>query len=125
MPDIERLKHKLLVAKILLSRKELSHRKIQAILGFLNNYVLFQKKETNSIFIQEIDQITGNTNKMDIFEQIAELREEVGMKKGMQKASRLFVKNLLKESNFSLEKIASMANVSLSFVKQVKKSLKK
>jgi hypothetical protein len=36
-----------------------------------------------------------------------------------------FVQNLLRESQFSLEKIASLVNVSLDFVKEVKKEMGK
>jgi hypothetical protein len=34
--------------------------------------------------------------------------------------TRLVVKNLLRESDFSMEKIAAIANVSVDFVKKVK-----
>jgi len=40
-----------------------------------------------------------------------------------EETSRLFVENLLKESEFSVEKIASLANVSVDFVNEVKNKL--
>jgi flagellar biosynthesis/type III secretory pathway protein FliH len=53
---------------------------------------------------------------------------EMGMEKGLEQerenSSRLFVVNLLKDGNFSLEKIASLANVTVDFVNKIKKALK-
>jgi hypothetical protein len=48
---------------------------------------------------------------------------ERGIEKGKEERNRLFVQNLLKEG-FSLEKIASLANVTAAFVKTVKADLK-
>ncbi len=74
---------------------------------------------------------------MGIFEQLAEMRAEEakavraeGLAKGKaqgiaqaEKNKRLFVKTLLKDTNFSMQKIASLAAVSVYFVKKVKASL--
>ncbi len=62
---------------------------------------------------------------MDIFERVAEIRRQEGLKEGAEKASRLFVENLLKSFEFDEKKIASLANVTLAFVKKVKADLKK
>ena len=94
-------------------------RKINAIMAFLKNYVRFKKPETNRIFRKRIDQKTGKKNTMGIIEQLAEIKAE----EARENTSRLFVENLLKESDFPQAKIASLANVSLSFVKKVKKGL--
>jgi predicted transposase/invertase (TIGR01784 family) len=48
---------------------------------------------------------------------------EKGIEKGKEEQNRLFVTNLLKEG-FPIKKIASLANVSLAFVKTVKADLK-
>jgi len=54
---------------------------------------------------------------MDIFEAVAEMRvEELNSK---------FVRNLLKGTEFSMDKIASLVGVSVDFVKEVKKTVKK
>ena len=68
---------------------------------------------------------------MDIFEQVAEIRHEeglqegrkVGRKEGAQQTKRLVVENMIKNSKLSLNEMASLADVSLSFVKKVKKEL--
>lgn len=115
-PDMERLRHKLLVARNLLARKNLPQRKIKAILSFLNNYVVFKNQETNSIFTKEIHRITNKTKPMGFFERWAEYKTEEALEK--------VVRNLLRRSNFSMEKIASIAGVPLDFVKKVKKSIR-
>ena len=48
---------------------------------------------------------------------------EKGIEKGKEESNRLFVENLLKEG-FPIKKIASLANVTITFVKTVKADLK-
>jgi hypothetical protein len=125
--DDEMLAQKLLIVRLLYEKGIFSKEKIRAIMIFLHNYVLFQKSQTNSIFMEQVDQITGKRNTMGIEEQLAEIKAGEARKEGEEKVqtiTRLFVENLLKGSDFSLEKIASMANVSLSFVKKVKMNLR-
>ena len=49
---------------------------------------------------------------------------EKGIEKGQENSRRLFVENLPKDSNLSVTKIASLANVTVEFVNKVKKELK-
>jgi predicted transposase YdaD len=70
---------------------------------------------------------------MGIAEHLAELRatealkvgiekgREEGREEGKENASRTFVENLLKDGLYTQDKIASSANVSLAFVRKVKK----
>jgi hypothetical protein len=98
---------------------------------FLNNYVQFEKPEMNRIFDEGVDKIFGKKNYMGIVEQLAEIKATKALKEGMEKgreegrenANRLFVENLLKDSDFTQAKIASLANVSLVFVHKIKKGL--
>jgi predicted XRE-type DNA-binding protein len=115
--------HKLMIVNLLQEKGIFSKRKINAIMTFLENYVGFKKPETNRIFRERIDQKTGKENTMGIIEQLAEIKAEEARAEALENASRLFVENLLKQSDFSQAKIASLANVSLSFVKKVKKGL--
>lgn len=122
------LDKKLLDGKLFIFRKlyeggVFKKQKLQAILTFLDNYIRFENSETNRTFKTEADKITGKKNTMDIFEQVAEWRRQEGVQEGKQKATHRFVENLLKDSQFSLTKIASLSNVTLSFVKRVKKEL--
>jgi len=77
--------------------------------------------------MEELNKITGKVNAMGIIEQLAEIRaeegREQGLKEGREKSSRLFVKNLLSDTDFPFERIASLANVSTDFVRNVKESL--
>ena len=50
--------------------------------------------------------------------------EKKGMEKGMEKLTESFVKNLLLNTDFTLAKIAGLANTTEAFVKKVKKNLK-
>jgi hypothetical protein len=92
-------------------------RKLQAVFTFLKNYIKFESRETNRIFSKEIDKITEKENTMDIFEAAAQMKVEDKVEE--------IVENLLNETSFSVEKIAGIANVSVEFVKDVKKHLKK
>jgi hypothetical protein len=123
IPEKELLEQKLLVAKLLLAKKQYSRRKIKMILAFLRNYIVFEKKETNRIFDQRVDELTHQKNTMGILEQIAEMRAEEARIETSEKKNRLFVENLLKDATFSMQKIASLASVSVYFVKKVKASL--
>ena len=117
------LDEKLMIAR-LLKEKGFSERKIAKIMVFLNNYVQFEKPEMNRIFGGEVDKIFGKKSKnsyMGIVEVLAEMRAA----EEREITSRLFVQNLLKDSDFTQAKIASLANVSLAFVRKVKKGLAK
>ena len=50
--------------------------------------------------------------------------EKKGIEKGIEKGKETFVKNLLLNTNFTIAKIATLTNVTESFVKKVKKTLK-
>jgi hypothetical protein len=90
----------------------------------LLNYVHFKNPETNLTFREQIDQETKKNNTMDIFEQWAEIKEQEGLERGIERTTRKFVENLLKDSTFPVEKIASLTNVSVEFVTEVKEELR-
>ena len=119
------LKEKLRLARILLARGLFTKPKIRAILTFLNNYIRFEKSTTYRNFEKQIDIITGKKNTMGIMEQVAEIRTAEGIKKAKKASARMFVKNLLNETNFSVTRIALLADVSEAFVTGIKKRLRK
>jgi hypothetical protein len=108
---------------------------IRAIFVFLESYVLFKKPEMNRIFKERI-QPQDKNNIMGIDEYLKQVGKEEGlaeglekgleqgMEKGRENSSRLFVENLLKDGRFPIDKIASLANVTVDFVKKIKKDLK-
>ncbi|HEY4209244.1 MAG TPA: hypothetical protein VGM31_20610 [Puia sp.] len=101
-------------------------------LSFLKNYVRFVKQETNGMFEEKLDRITGKADTMGIIEQVKQMKieeaREAGRKEARkeerEKSSRLFVENLLTSTDFSAKKIATLANVSIVFVNKVKAGLK-
>ncbi len=130
IPELELKDQKLLIAKLLLGKGIFPKKKIDAILTFLNNYVLFDDLQTNRIFTEQFDQITGKTNTMGIIEQLADIKEKAALAKGEEKAKLVrteeqekFVKFLLANTEFSVNKIAELVGVSVSFVEEVKKDL--
>ena len=77
--------------------------------------------------MEQIDQITGKKNTMGIIEQLAQIKSEEareeGLAQGQEISRRLFVENLLKNTEFSMEKIASLAGVPVELVHSVKNNL--
>ncbi len=126
IPEKVLFERKVLIAKMLLA-KGYSTRKIRAIFVFLESYVLFKDPKMNLTFRKEIK----SQDKNDIMGIDEYLKQEgkkeglaEGMKKGQENSRRLFVENLLKDSNFSVAKIASLANVTVGFVNKIKNGLK-
>jgi hypothetical protein len=72
----------------------------------------------NRIFKMRIQSHDKN-NIMGIDEYLKMVGKEEGLAQGKEEQNRLFVGNLLKEG-FAPEKIASLANVTIDFVKKVK-----
>jgi hypothetical protein len=122
IPEQDLLERKVLIASKLL-KKGFSQRKIRAIFVFLESYVLFKKPEMNRIFKERI-QPQDKNNIMGIDEYLKQVGKEEGLAEGKENSSRLFVENLLKDGGFPIEKIASLANVTADFVKEIKKDLK-
>jgi len=116
---------KLKVIKSLLYRK-ISNPIIRALITFIKLYVVFADVENSIKFDKEIHTLTtGKTKTMGIEELVLHLAEGKGIEIGVEKSAYLFVKNLLSESDFSVAKIASVANVSESFVRKVKREINK
>lgn len=114
------------IAKRLLKRG-FPQKKVWAILKFLKNYVQFEDPEMNRTFAERIKSYDKN-NVMGIYEYVKMEGKEEGLAEGLaegrKESSRLFVQNLLKETDFSTKKIASLANVTVKFVNKIKRELK-
>ncbi|MBN9384830.1 MAG: hypothetical protein J0H74_29010 [Chitinophagaceae bacterium] len=118
-PEVELMERKLLIAKLLYKKGIFSKRKIAAVLTFLNSYIVFEDQQINRNFKQQFDQITGKTDTMNIFEQVAEMRAE----EAREEERENIAKNLLIDTGLSPEKIASSTGVSLSVVEKIKEAL--
>jgi hypothetical protein len=60
---------------------------------------------------------------MGIDEYVRQEGIEIGLEKGRQETQRVIVANLLAGTEFSDDKIASLANVSEAFVEEVRKGM--
>jgi len=119
LSDDDVLGLKLEIVRNLLTHN-ISDKKIRALVNFLKFYVRFDNAEFHTKFEETILKITKNKKTMGIEEMLLERAKQEGMEKG----KHLFVKNLLTDTNFSIAKIAALANVTEAFVRKVKKSLK-
>lgn len=108
-----------------LAGKKLSQRKIIAIYAFLQNCIRFADSETYATFEKKIGQITDKRKIMGVKEYLIQQGREEGYEKGVEEGKELFVKNLLSNTDFTIAKIASLANVTQAFVKKVRTSLQK
>lgn len=119
IPEVELKDRKLLIAKLLYRKGLFSKKKIEAILTFLNNMVILEDPETNRIFTEEIDLLTGKKNSMNIFEQLAEIKAQEAQERVEEKSVRAFLMN----TDFSIEKIANILDIPVSFAERVKEGL--
>ncbi|MCE7043551.1 hypothetical protein [Dyadobacter sp. CY312] len=128
--ELYNLKYKL--AKNLL-RKQISKRKVDDLLIFLQRYVSFADPEYNIKFERVIEVLTENQRTMGIRELVLDmakkegiaLGEKKGIEKGREEGKADVIKNLLAIGKFSTMEIANFTNVTPSFVLEVEKSLKK
>lgn len=114
----------------------LDNRKLQAILVFMEHYIPFKDQEIICKFRERVDQLTGKKNTMDIFEQVAQMKIEearqeglqMGLKEGLhegeKEAKEAFVRDLLAETEFSDEKIASLSRVSGAVVATIREQMR-
>lgn len=125
--DYKLLKQKILILNLLHERGLMTDPKINEIFIFLNNYILFKENEINLTFMQHVDQLTGKTNTMGVLEQLAQIKAEEGLEKGLQQGRaeerEKIVKSLLASTKFTIKEIASLLGVSVSFVAKHKRSL--
>jgi len=114
IPEGELMNIKLLAARKL-HEKGFDKDKIRAIFNFLRNYVLFEKPEMN----RKLDNLFKQTDKPSVMNTVEYLKME-----GREEERELIVRNLLKHSDFPVEKIALLTNASIELVKEIKKKLK-
>jgi hypothetical protein len=112
------------LAKTLL-QKNIPKDKIRSLMNFLRFYVRFDNPEIMSKFESEIETITDKHTTMGIEEFLLKQAENEGMEKAIQKRDTEFVKSLLTQTEHSVEKIARLVGVSVSFVEKIKASLSK
>ena len=70
--------------------------------------------------MDELDQITGKANTMGIIEYVKEQKINAAREEARTAKEISVVKNLLSGTDFSTEKIAAIAGVSVAFVEEVR-----
>jgi predicted transposase/invertase (TIGR01784 family) len=110
-----------------LLEKNISPVKTRAIMNFLKYYVSFENRENVIKFEKEIKVLTNNNFTMGIEELLLDRAEKRGIEKGREagkeESAYLFVKKLLRDTDFDDEKIASLASVDVPFVQQIRAEL--
>ncbi len=125
LPEEDILSLKIELARALFKR-QIPRKKVRALMNFLRYYVRFEKPENAIKFDQEINAINNkNTAAMGIEEFLLHRAKTQGRREGVEETKANFVKGLLESTDFDDTKIASIADVTVAFVEQVKKSLSK
>ena len=123
IPEDELAVQRLAIARALIESKRYNLPKIRRFLFFLKTFIHIGNPEINSNFDKQIDLLTGNKRTMGIIETIKMLTLEEGIEKGIEKGREtekiVFVRNMLRQTDFDISKIAGIAEVSEDFVKNV------
>lgn len=106
------LDKKLRIADRLFENKQISIRKRDAILVFLENIFVFSSTKFRCIFDQHINTLTHKSEAMDIFEELAAYKVE--------RVQESVVRKLLAKTDFSDEDIAAIVDNTVEFVEEVK-----
>ena len=114
IPEDDLLELKLLIANRLL-KKGFGKVKTLAILNFLRNYVLFDNPEMNRKFDQQL--------KLDKTYSLMNTVEYIRME-AKEETQNIVIKNLITTTELSDEKIASVVNVPLAYVKEIREENK-
>lgn len=109
-----------------------SENTINHLIDFIRLYVNFANPKTAIKFDKAIDVLTNNVQPMGIREQIIQMAEQKGRKQGRNEGrdegrkerDTVFVENLLRTTDFSDERIAEVADISVGFVKEARAKLK-
>ena len=110
-----------LVRKLL--KKNFQKGKIRILLKFMKLYIRFENKEFNDTFEQKLDEINNRNTTMGLEEFVLDRERRVGRKEGREEKNSSFTKNLITQTDFSDEKIATLANVETEYVKKMRASL--
>ncbi|MBB5438607.1 UDP-N-acetylglucosamine transferase subunit ALG13 [Pedobacter sp. AK017] len=100
---------------------------IKEFVRFLNKIIIVKDSKYNIIFDKHLQNMTGGTVTMGLTEALKMLdREEgieIGIKKTEARKNHDFVENLIVKFGFSDEQVVAAAEVSINFVKKVRKEL--
>ena len=125
--------------KLSLSRKlllkQFSKDKIRTLFRFIKLYIRFENSTFIHKFEEKIDEITNRQTTMGLEEFVIDRAKRIGLKEGRQEGRQegkqetdyenkvTFVTNLLQQTDFSVDKIATLACVDNVFVEKIKITL--
>lgn len=117
------LLYKRRLTRELLLRK-MPKNKILALMSFLQFYVVFENEELNATFDSEakflIEKIDST---MGIVEQLQEYLQQKAKTEGRAEGKEIVVKNLIAKLGLSDQQVVVAAEVKISYVKRIRKSL--
>jgi len=108
-----------------LFKKQIPTKKISAIMRFLQYYVNFDNPEMGVKFDREINLLSDKHKNMGIEQFLVQRAKNEGMEIKETEKNLTFVKSLLTQTDFPVQKIAQVADVTVSFVEEVRASLSK
>jgi hypothetical protein len=118
IPDEELGEERLAIVKALLSHGY-DRQRIISFLIFLKNFIFIDNEEINRKFDQQIEELTKDKNTMGVIEVFKKYEREEGKLEGRQ----AIVENLIVKLGLSDKQAADVAEVSIAFVKKVRKEL--
>ena len=114
------------LAKRLYAR-DMDRKKVHKLMNFLRQFAHFENKEMINKFTEEIEVITQKEKAtmgiMEYLNKTAEDAAEGARLAERRSAEREFTINLIRLGQLSDQQIADTANVSLAFVRQMKKEM--
>lgn len=122
IPEDELGEKRLTIAKALLAHGY-DRDRIISFLGFLKNFIFIENEEINSKFDQLTYDKEESTMGSYVLETLKKQQQEEARREAVAEKNHSFVENLIKQFGFSDEQAAKAAEVSISFVKKVRKEI--
>ncbi|WP_096510886.1 hypothetical protein [Filimonas lacunae] len=104
-------------------KKQMPKEKIGRLIGFIRTYVYLGDSQLFHKFEEEIKLIIKNPAHMGIYEQILQIDKEDAEERGKAVGKAEVVTNLLNNTDFDIQTIASLVGESVDFVIEVKNKL--
>lgn len=120
LPEKELGDERMTIAKALLNCGY-GHDRIKNLIVFLKNFIYIEDEEINRIFDEEVQKLSGGIINMGIIEAVKLHERQLGKLEGTEQ----FVSNMILQTDFDDNRIASLAAVSVDFVRKVRAELAK
>ncbi|BAV07208.1 hypothetical protein FLA_3231 [Filimonas lacunae] len=106
-----------------LFQKSYSKEKIDKLVQFIKRHANFGDSELIHKFEEEIEVFNQKLEHMGIYEEILQYETGIAEARGELNSKKKVVKNLLSGTDFSIQTIAELADVSIDFVIEIKNTL--